>query len=177
MAMAMAMAMAAAEAMERRLRSDGWHVKDGAIAEILEQLRDDAAAPSPPSRHSADPSYEALVAELLDSDLKTIGLPCLPDPSAIQHLSKFQGPLILQVGLVRLLANDFLKLLCVAYGRLSFCSGSAALSAAVKISFCFKSIYIYLSFMIAVPSFIDHLRLCVSTVKSLSLSLSLSIYV
>ena len=83
------------EEMELRLQKEGWHVKHDAISEMLEQLREEAHHHH--HNHSVDPLYKALFDELLDTDLRSVGLPSLPDSSTIQRVSKLQGPLILQV--------------------------------------------------------------------------------
>ena len=82
------------EEMELRLQKEGWHVKHEMLelSEMLEQLKEESH-----HHHSVDPLYKALFAELLDTDLRSVGLPSLPDSSTIQRVSKLQGPLILQV--------------------------------------------------------------------------------
>ncbi|KAI5078405.1 hypothetical protein GOP47_0006076 [Adiantum capillus-veneris] len=74
--------------MEEELRKSGWHIKPRAL---LDLVGDDDPSPS------LSTARDALVAQLLDSDLKDVGSPSLPDALSLQRISRLQGPLVLQV--------------------------------------------------------------------------------
>lgn len=83
--------------MEKRvlenLEKAGWHLKPSAIADLLQDIREDEET----ARMNERDLEKRLRSDLLDTDLCAIGARYLPDAQALLHLHTLQTPCILQV--------------------------------------------------------------------------------
>lgn len=82
--------------IQRNLEREGWYLQHEALDRTWQDMQETEMVPT---KIVEKEDLEASIRqELLDSDLRKIGAPCLPDPRTLQQLTKIRGPIVLQVG-------------------------------------------------------------------------------